>query len=45
MAKNCKRASKIRSLTVGLLNLLKEITTCLFSVVIGILNLVGIIVE
>ena len=45
MAKYHKRSSKIRNFAIGLLNILKETVTFLFSFIIGVLNLIGIIVE
>ncbi len=45
MAKYRKNTSKTRSITIGFLNILKETCTFLFSIVIGIIELIGTIVE
>ena len=45
MAKYNVKTSKARNFAIGILNLIKEIVTFLFSLIIRVLELVGIILE
>ena len=45
MAKYHRRSSKARSFAIGVLSILKEICTFVFSLTIGILELIGIVVS